>query len=82
MLETFRKYFPYAEVIVLTGSEILQLREDIATTDYYYNDCYYNNKYITKELDPETTYIFVCELCDITDRTGQYREVCIEVYKD
>lgn len=78
MLETFEEYFPYAEVEVLTGSEIVQLRENIANNDYYYN-----NKYINiKELDPETTYIFAYEIWDITDITGQYIEKCIEVYKD
>lgn len=77
MLEVFEEYFPYAEVNVMTGSEIEQLREDIADNDYYYN-----NKYITKELDPKTTYIFAYEVWDITDITGQYIEKCIEVYKD
>ena len=35
MLATFREYFPYADVEVMTGSEIEQLRERIWNNDYY-----------------------------------------------
>ena len=77
MLETFRDYFPYADVEVMTGSEIKQLRERIWNNDYYNKI-----KCIDKTLELETTYIYAYESWDITELSGQYIEKCIEVYKD
>ena len=77
MLETFRDYFPYADVEVMTGSEIKQLRERIWNNDYYNKI-----KCIDKTLELETTYIIVYEVWDVTELSGQYIEKCIEVYKD
>ena len=77
MLETFRDYFPYADVEVMTGSEIEQLRKRICDNDYYNKI-----KCIDKTLEPETTYIYVYESWDVTALSGQYIEKCIEVYKD
>lgn len=77
MLETFRDYFPYADVKVITGSEIEQLRERIWNNDYYNKI-----KCINKDLEPETTYIIAYEVWDVTALSGQYIEKCIEVYKD
>lgn len=77
MLATFREYFPYADVEVMTGSEIEQLRERIWNNDYYNKI-----KCIAKTLEPETTYIIAYEVWDVTELSGQYIEKCIEVYKD
>ena len=77
MLETFRDYFPYADVEVMTGSEIEQLRERIWNNDYYNKI-----KCIDKTLELETTYIYVYESWDVSAISGQYIEKCIEVYKD
>ena len=77
MLETFRDYFPYADVEVMTGSEIEQLRERIWNNDYYNKI-----KCIDKTLELETTYIYVYESWDVSALSGQYIEKCIEVYKD
>ena len=77
MLETFRDYFPYADVEVMTGSEIEQLRERIWNNDYYNKI-----KCIDKTLELETTYIYAYESWDVTALSGQYIEKCIEVYKD
>lgn len=77
MLETFRDYFPYADVEVMTGSEIKQLRERIWNNDYYNKI-----KCIYKTLELETTYVIVYEVWDVTELSGQYIEKCIEVYKD
>ena len=77
MLETFRDYFPYADIEVMTGSEIEQLRERIWNNDYYNKI-----KCIDKTLELETTYIYVYESWDVSALSGQYIEKCIEVYKD
>ena len=77
MLETFRDYFPYADVEVMTGSEILQKRNHVLDNDYYNKIKFFN-----QELELETTYIYAYESWDITELSGQYREKCIEVYKD
>ena len=77
MLETFRDYFPYADVEVMTGSEIEQLRERIWNNDYYNKI-----KCIAKTLELETTYIIAYEVWDVSALSGQYIEKCIEVYKD
>ena len=77
MLATFREYFPYADVKVMTGSEIEQLRERIWNNDYYNKI-----KCIDKTLELETTYIIVYEVWDVSALSGQYIEKCIEVYKD
>ena len=77
MLETFRDYFPYAYVKVMTGSEIEQLRERICNNDYYNKI-----KCIDKTLEPETTYVIAYEVWDVSALSGQYIEKCIEVYKD
>ena len=77
MLTTFRDYFPYADVEVMTGSEIKQLRERIWNNDYYNKI-----KCIDKTLELETTYIYAYEAWDVTELSGQYIEKCIEVYKD
>ena len=77
MLETFRDYFPYADVEVMTGSEILQKRNRVLDNDYYNKI-----KCIDKTLEPETTYIYTYESWDVTALSGQYIEKCIEVYKD
>ena len=77
MLETFRDYFPYADVEVMTGSEILQKRNRVLDNDYYNKI-----KYIDKTLELETTYIYAYESWDVTALSGQYIEKCIEVYKD
>ena len=77
MLATFREYFPYADVEVMTGSEIEQLRERIWNNDYYNKI-----KCIDKTLELETIYIYVYESWDVTALSGQYIEKCIEVYKD
>lgn len=77
MLETFRNYFPYADVKVMTGSEILQKRNHVLDNDYYNKIKFFN-----QELELETTYIYVYESWDVTELSGQYIEKCIEVYKD
>ena len=48
MIETFEEYFPYADVEVMTGSEIEQLRDRKLDNDYYNKF-----KFINKELEPE-----------------------------
>lgn len=77
MLETFRDYFPYADVEVMTGSEILQKRNHVRDNDYYNKIKFFN-----QELELETTYIYVYESWDVSAISGQYIEKCIEVYKD
>ena len=77
MLETFRNYFPYADVKVMTGSEILQKRNHVRDNDYYNKIKFFN-----QELELETTYIYAYESWDVTELSGQYIEKCIEVYKD
>ena len=77
MLETFRDYFPYADVEVMTGSEILQKRKRVRDNDYYNN-----LKFFNQELELETTYIYTYESWDVSALSGQYIEKCIEVYKD
>ena len=77
MLETFRDYFPYADVEVMTGSEILQKRNHVLDNDYYNKIKFFN-----QELGLETTYIYAYESWDVTELSGQYIEKCIEVYKD
>lgn len=77
MLETFRNYFPYADVKVMTGSEILQKRNHVLDNDYYNKIKFFN-----QELELETTYIYAYESWDVTELSGQYIEKCIEVYKD
>ena len=77
MLATFKEYFPYADVEVMTGSEIEQLRERIWNNDYYNKI-----KCIAKTLELETTYIIAYEVWDVSALSGQYIERCIEVYKD
>ena len=77
MLATFREYFPYADVKVITGSEIEQLRDRIWNNDYYNKI-----KCIDKTLEPETTYIIAYESWDVSALSGHYIEKCIEVYKD
>lgn len=77
MLETFRNYFPYANVKVMTGSEILQKRNYVLDNDYYNKIKFFN-----QELELETTYIYAYESWDVTELSGQYIEKCIEVYKD
>ena len=77
MLETFRNYFPYADVKVMTGSEILQKRNHVLDNDYYNKIKFFN-----QELELEITYIYAYESWDVTELSGQYIEKCIEVYKD
>ena len=77
MLETFRDYFPYADVEVMTGSEILQKRNHVLDNDYYNKIKFFN-----QELELETTYVYTYESWDVTELSGQYIEKCIEVYKD
>ena len=77
MLETFRDYFPYADVKVMTGSEILQKRNHVLDNDYYNKIKFFN-----QELELETTYIYAYESWDVTELSGQYIEKCIEVYKN
>ena len=77
MLETFRDYFPYADVEVMTGSEILQKRKRVRDNDYYNKIKFFN-----QELELETTYIYTYESWDVSAISGQYIEKCIEVYKD
>ena len=77
MLETFRDYFPYADVKVMTGSEILQKRNHVLDNDYYNKIKFFN-----QELELETTYVYTYESWDVTELSGQYIEKCIEVYKD
>lgn len=77
MLETFRDYFPYADVEVMTGSEILQKRKRVRDNDYYNNVKFFN-----QELELETTYIYTYESWDVSALSGLYIEKCIEVYKD
>lgn len=77
MLETFREYFPYAYVEVMTGSEIHNKRDRVCDNDYYNKI-----KFYSQELEPETKYIIAYEVWDVTELSGQYIEECIEVYKD
>ena len=77
MLATFRDYFPYADVEVMTGSEILQKRNRVLDNDYYNNVDFFS-----QELELETTYIYAYESWDVSALSGQYIEKCIEVYKD
>ena len=77
MLETFRDYFPYADVEVMTGSEILQKRNHVLDNDYYNKIKFFN-----QELELETTYIIAYEVWDVSALSGHYIEKCIEVYKD
>ena len=77
MLATFRDYFPYADVEVMTGSEILQKRNHVLDNDYYNKI-----KCIDKTLEPKTTYVIAYEVWDVTELSGHYIEKCIEVYKD
>lgn len=77
MLETFKDYFPYADVKVMTGSEILQKRNHVLDNDYYNKIKFFN-----QELELETTYIYAYESWDVTELSGQYIEKCIEVYKN
>ena len=77
MLATFRDYFPYADVEVMTGSEILQKRNRVLDNDYYNKI-----KFIDKTLELETTYVIAYEVWDVSALSGHYIEKCIEVYKD